>query len=87
MNLKQEQGRNPKEPEVHIYTTGFQPATNYRDASNPDHRPIRFRNGRRKLIQCSVCYRMRQARNLVVQVYYDMHRFVCKNGKGCKFDK
>ena len=71
---------------VRIYTRGHQPATRYL---------IEFgslgRLGRRwclckpgRLIWTACCRKRRPAKNLTVQVYYDMTPFWCRPGTGCK---
>lgn len=74
----------------HVYTRRQQPATRY--VTNLDYQ----KNGRwikrryvtnnpgNRLIVASCCKKRRPAKNLTVQVYYDMLPFWCKPGKGCK---
>ena len=68
---------------LHIYTAAFQPATRYRVPGIDRW----FHSKRRTLIWCRCCKRRRQARNVHLQVYYDMTNAWCKPGKGCKKKK
>lgn len=65
---------------VHIYTTGWQPATRYR-VPGMDHV---FTSGPRSIVWVSCCKRKRIAANVSLQVYYDMTNASCRPGKGCK---
>jgi hypothetical protein len=64
---------------VHIYESGKQPLTNYTidvtDAVPPFHVTIppdsEFR--------CDICWRLRPASELVVQVYYDCQIITCRD--------
>jgi hypothetical protein len=69
---------------IHIYTAEHQPATDFWD-SNIDP-PIHVRHDPRMQIECRSCGRIRYARNMVVQVYYDDIRYFCGAG-GCKENK
>jgi hypothetical protein len=62
---------------MHIYRAPGQPATRYKIDLGIwiKHKPT-------KVIMCGNCLKRRQAKNLVVQCYYDGDRFYCK--KGCK---
>lgn len=62
---------------MHIFTAGNQPATRYKTDFGfwMTIKPTR-------LLWCWNCDKRRQAKNLVVQSYYDGDRFFCKDG--CK---
>lgn len=66
---------------VHIYRAKDQPATNF--AENFLGRIMRFRNEPRSLLFAQCCGKKRQARNLIVHVYFDCTKFFCKPLKGC----
>lgn len=68
---------------LHIYAERLQPATRYLDL----HFNLVIRGLPRRHVWCSCCKRKRQARNAVVQVYYDATVFWCAEGKGCKDPK
>jgi len=63
---------------LHVYVNPRQPLTKYVDHNFP--KPQTFRTNPRKKFSCMVCGRRRWAKNLVVQVYYDMTRITCKEG-------
>lgn len=65
---------------IHVYTASYQPATRYRVPGLKGW----FRTAPRALIWCRCCKRRRQARNVRLQVYYDMTNAWCIPGKGCK---
>ena len=67
---------------LHIYSAPFQSVTQWVDRhSDP---PITFRGSPYRLIFVQCCLRRRQARNCVVQSYYDGTTYWCAPGKGCK---
>ena len=66
---------------VHVYTALAQPLTRYNIGTIIGVDRWRIIH-RRKVFQCSLCYRRRWAKNLSIQVYYDMLRVFCKDG--CK---
>lgn len=68
----------------HIYMVNEQPATRFAD--DIGGKRIWFRNPSHLAIKCGVCQEYHQARNMVVQVYYDLIRFRCKRGfaGGCR---
>lgn len=68
---------------VHIYVTKKQPATRQRIALLPG-KPFIFRLKPRQLVWCSCCKKKRIADNCYAQVYYDLTRYSCREGKGCK---
>lgn len=68
---------------LHIYTRPHQPATRFVDRSMPG-RGHWFRYPGGRLLSASCCGRMRPARNLTVQVYYDSVPFFCRPGTGCR---
>jgi hypothetical protein len=70
---------------LHIYAERLQPATRYIDPHLEP--PLRFLRSPHRSVWCSCCKRKRQARNAVVQVYYDATVFWCAAGKGCKDPK
>lgn len=63
---------------VHVFTVGKQQATKYVDC-NIDP-PMTFKNNPRRRLRCYDCGRVRWAKNLFVQVYYDCTRFTCSEG-------
>ena len=69
---------------VHVYTRAHQPATRYRVDSGSTFGARWFRNAANRLIPAQCCGKMRPARNLTVQVFYDSVPFWCRAGKGCK---
>jgi hypothetical protein len=66
---------------IHIYTAPLQPATRYR-VDVGDVKPFWCRVSPFKRGQCFECGRVRQARNLSVQVFYDNIKVFCRKG-GC----
>ena len=60
---------------VHIYHAAIQPLVEYTvDIIDP---PLHFTTSPRKTFPCSRCGRRRQARNLSIQVYYDVTYIYC----------
>ena len=70
---------------VHIYAEPMQPATRYIDSHFDP--PMTFVCPPDRLLLCHSCGKLRQARNCVVQVYYDGLSVWCAPGKGCKDPK
>lgn len=70
-------------PTHHIYTAPIQPAHNFVDRTGPG-KPMRCRYSPRALRWCDVCHRQRWAKNMWVQVYYDMIRYFCRDKDACK---
>ena len=69
-------------PPVHVYSVRHEPATCFNvGAPRGQHRYVRSPGGRSLWTSC--CKRLRPARNLTVQVYYDEVKFWCRAGKGC----
>ncbi len=71
---------------LHIHRARAQPATRYRIALL-DNMSITIRHRRRCQLYADCCRSKRIAANLTVQVYYDMLRFSCRSGTGCKRPK
>lgn len=71
---------------LHVYATSHQTATEYTVELDVGGKieTITLRNPKNRAILASCCGFRRCARNLLVQAYYDCHRFTCKPGKGCK---
>lgn len=69
---------------VHIYIAESQPLTCWRDPCAP-RRARRHRNNPRKCALCGTCGRRRWARDLRIQVYYDLLRIFC--AEGCRRQK
>lgn len=67
---------------IHVYAAKRQPATRFR--VDLDGRGIWIRSPARRPMFARCCKRMRIARNLLVQVYYDGVYASCRPGKGCK---
>lgn len=65
---------------IHIYTAPLQPATKYRVPGIKRW----FRASPCALLWCRCCKRRRRARNVQIQIYYDLTNAWCKPGKGCK---
>lgn len=65
---------------VHIFTAAKQPMTRYR--YDMGFKKVIVRTPPRKQFRCLKCWRMRWAKNLVIQVYYDTHYIWCV--EGCK---
>lgn len=63
---------------VHIYRANEQPATRWKIDMGPGKRPLVVKNAPGRLLQCSHCYRIRRARNMVAYVYYDSTDYVCR---------
>jgi ribosomal protein S14 len=61
---------------IHVYSARCQPATHFVDHFMP-RKPLHFRYPARHVFRCDVCGRLRWAKNLSVQVYYDMRRIFC----------
>lgn len=65
--------------DMHIYRTKEQKATRYKcDAG------FVVRYSPTATLWANCCRRLRWAKNLTVQSYYDGDRFFCIKGKGCK---
>lgn len=62
---------------LHIFTVGAQPLV-YHDVMGPVGGPASFvsYNPRHRFV-CDICWRTREAKNLSIQVYYDMSRIFC----------
>lgn len=69
---------------IHIFTACGQPATEYTVDLDADGPPLVIRNPKNRAIRADCCGFRRCARNLTVQVYYDLTRYTCVPGKGCK---
>ena len=69
---------------VHLYTAPAQPATKFRDTHTVSGRALVFTTPRYRLLWTSCCRKRRPAKNLLVHVYYDEMRYVCRPGKGCR---
>ena len=67
---------------VHVYYEPMQPATRFIDSHFDP--PITFICSPGRLLRVHCCWKLRQARNCVVQVYYDGRQDWCAPGKGCK---
>lgn len=64
---------------IHVYRTDPQPYTRWRIGMNILPKPGPWVvNASRKQTWCESCYRRRYAKNLVIYVYYDGARIVCK---------
>lgn len=61
---------------IHLFTVRGQRATDFWDKIMPEH-TIHFQYSPRHLFRCHECERLRWAKNLSVQVYYDGTRFFC----------
>jgi hypothetical protein len=74
---------------VHVYTRGHQPATRFVTVIDVKGATRRFwtRFKGNHLLPTSCCRKRRPAKNLTVQVYYDMVPFWCRPGKGCKANR
>lgn len=59
---------------IHIYTASSQKATRYKISGMN----LWIKNKPRAVFRCWNCGKRRQARNLMVQSYYDVDRFFCK---------
>lgn len=66
---------------IHIYTAKGQPLSRYNCMLTIDAQPmwvnVKPHNTR---YSCDICWKKRAAKNLVIQVYYDMSRIFCKEG-------
>lgn len=62
---------------LHVFTVRGQPLTRY-DVGRPIGRRMIVRNNPRRQFRCENCYKLRHAKNLVIQVYYDCHRIWCR---------
>lgn len=62
---------------IHVFTASLQDATNFVVDGH------RFRCGPRALRRCWRCGKLRWAKSVRVQVFYDSIRYWCKNPK-CK---
>ena len=71
---------------LHVHAAAGQPATRYRVSLAPDDGldGLWIRNHRRALMRCFRCKRLRWAKNMFVQVYYDGVYQFCKEGRGCR---
>lgn len=67
---------------LHIYRAASQPATLYVDRHGPQ--ALWTLNDPRKKIRAFCCRKLRWAKYLTVQVYYDSIMFWCREGCGCK---
>lgn len=67
---------------IHVYVRPKQPAI--RQRIDITGRPFIFRLRPRQLVWCSCCKKKRMAANCYAQVYYDLTRYSCIEGKGCK---
>jgi len=71
---------------VHLYARPFQPLTKYVDhvlvGMGFSVRKATRRNHPRKLFRCWICKRLRWAKNLTVQVYYDEMVISCREHHG-----
>ncbi|MGB3935166.1 MAG: hypothetical protein WBL29_05570 [Burkholderiales bacterium] len=70
---------------IHIYAARFQTATHYFvDLSDEKRKRLMWLHmSPHKLVRCCACHCLRRAKNCVVQVYYDGHRFSCRDGEKC----
>lgn len=68
---------------LHIYAAKGQPATKWIDRNT--EKPIKGGWPAHRLFYCDTCGARRQARNLVVQLYYDATYFHCKEGHEHQF--
>ena len=75
---------------IHLFGADMQPATDFWDKIMPGVKNFHFKYSPRHLFRCCKCRRLRWAKNLSVQVYYDGTRFFCREKKtrrgkrGCK---
>jgi len=70
------------EPRSHLYTATMQPATCFVDRNSD--KPMWFRYKPRCILLARCCCKLRWAKHLLVQVFYDGWRFWCRPGRGCK---
>jgi hypothetical protein len=75
--LPNREGQETIRQSIHIFRANAQPATRYKTEFG-----FWMRFKPTQLLSCWNCERRRQAKNLVVQSYYDGDRFFCKGG--CK---
>ena len=69
---------------VHVYTRDHQPATRYRVDFGTPVGGRWFRNAGNRLLPTRCCGKLRPAKNLTVQTYYDDMPLWCRPGTGCK---
>ena len=67
---------------LHVYSAHAQPATHF--VIPMDKRNMHVRHAKRSTAYCSQCGRKRWACYLTVQVYYDLIRYTCRKGRGCR---
>lgn len=67
---------------LHIHTETMQPATGWTDAHSGE--PMQMGFDPEKLIYTDCCGQPRQAKDCVVQCYYDGLSIWCAPDKGCK---
>jgi len=67
---------------LHIYTESMQPATGWTDVHSAEPMQMGFEPD--ELIYTDCCRQKRQAKDCVVQSYYDGLRIWCAPEKGCK---
>ena len=70
---------------LHIHTESRQPATCWTDHHISPPHTVHWPAHR--LLWCHCCGQRRQAKNCVVQSYYDALMAWCADGKGCKSPK
>lgn len=63
---------------AHIYTAAKQPLTRYYDGNCGVS--ICFTHDEREVFTCHDCGRRRWAKNMTIQVYYDMSVIACREG-------
>lgn len=63
---------------VHIYSANPQPATRWELDLGEDRKPIVVENAPDAPLQCSACYRIRPASEMVAHVYYDGTNYYCR---------
>ncbi len=68
---------------VHVFAARSQPATR-QVIDGIGAKPIVVHMKPRELVWCACCERKRIAANACVQIYYDMTRYSCAPGKGCR---
>ena len=66
--------------EIHIYRADSQPMTRFDIGSIAGDRPRFLKYNKRHQIMCHQCRKMRYAKNLRVQVYYDKIHVFCADG-------
>ena len=67
----------------HLYNAPHQPATGFWDSDPVTGKRFRLRLSPHARRRCCGCDRLRQARNLTVQVFYDGLYFWCRKGLRC----